>query len=217
MGGETDILKKSTKRWKPAAKKDLLQRPAKVRDLRVCPFSLRQTLSRMIAVQYLQNLHLNNLYTLYNNWRQNYSFYKKRSAQWHSKWQYKLWNQLNPVPFRPMRLSNPKLVHSIMPLSLFLPRSHYDLYLIDFHYLYIFFPCIFYSVFCFRTWHFLLSDLPLLLSLSRSALFSGLGFWNACYRHVSFLHCKCLRTHTHYWWYSAYGFLICNRDVFTRQ
>ncbi len=30
----------------------------------------------MIAVQYLQNLHLNNLYTLYNNWRQNYSFTK---------------------------------------------------------------------------------------------------------------------------------------------
>lgn len=36
------------------------------------------------------------LYTLYNNWRQNYSFYKKRSAQWHSKWQCKLWNQLTP-------------------------------------------------------------------------------------------------------------------------
>lgn len=56
------------------------------------------------------------------------------------------------------------------------------------------------------------------------ALFSGLGrlrngggFRTACYRHVSFLHCKCLRTHKHYWWYFAYGFLICNRDVFTRQ
>lgn len=80
---------------------------------------------------------------------------------------------LNHVPFRLKCHSNPKLVHSIMPLSL--PHSHFDLYFIDFHFLYIFFPCIFYSLFCFRTWLFPLSDLLLLLSLSHSAPFSGFG------------------------------------------
>lgn len=152
MGGETDIGEKVKSGEKQLQKKmrTSVKNVSKSIWVCVCPFHPLQMLTgctnpSMIAVQYLQNLHLNNLYTLYNNWRQNYSFYKKQSAQWHSKWQCKLCQTSQSCSLQaktPFRAEVGPQSHA--SLSFLLPCSHFDLCFIDFHFLYI--SCIQYSV-----------------------------------------------------------------------
>lgn len=105
MGGETDILKKVKSGEKQLQKRMRTSVKNASKSTWVCVFVLFVRAKRSQDAQTLPWLQFNiykiciwttYLYTLYNNWRQNYSFYKKRSAQWHSKWQCKLWNQLTP-------------------------------------------------------------------------------------------------------------------------
>lgn len=160
----------------------------------VCPFHPRHTLAgrsnpAINAVQYLQNLHLKNLYTLYNKLRQNYSFYKKLSPNgipYNSTLSESKCHNFKPLnvnmfPLRLICISNLKLVHSILSLShsLALSFSHrhtFGSYFIDFPFLYIFFWCTFsfiqYSVSGLLS--LFLSDLQLLLSLAH-ILFLSFG------------------------------------------
>lgn len=121
MGGETDILKKSKKRWKTAAKKDLLNASESpwvcVFVLLVCAkrsqddcssISTKSAFEQLIYTVQQLTSKLQLLQKTIRPMAFKMTVQALKSA--HAK-------HLNPVPFRPIRLSNPKLVHSIMPLS----------------------------------------------------------------------------------------------------
>lgn len=208
----------------------------------VCPFHPRHTLAgrsnpAINAVQYLQNLHLKNLYTLYNKLRQNYSFYKKLSPNgipYNSTLSESKCHNFKPLnvnmfPLRLICISNLKLVHSILSLShslarsLFLSQTHiwviFYWFPFSLHFLLVY--IFFYSVFCFRP-SLSLSLWLTVIAFSRS--YSVSLFWTVRYRHVSFLHCMCLWTQKHISHQRLimtccilYGFLICNHDIFVRH
>ncbi len=192
--------------------------PAKVRDLRVCPFSLRQTLAGWLQF----NIYKICIWTTYIHCTtidvKITAFTKNDPPNGIQNDKYKLWNQLNPVPFRPMRLSNPKLVHSITPLSLSFSLALILIYIWLIFTIFTFsFPASFiqYSVSglgisFFLTCRYCFRSLVPLFSLVWVFEMHATDMCHSCIVSACW-------THTHYWWYSAYGFLICNRDVFTRQ
>lgn len=178
-----------------------------------CPFHPRQTLAgrnnpAINAVQYLQNLHLKNLYIhCTTNYVKITAFTKNYRPMAFVTTVHSL--KANVTTLNPLRQHVPfktylhfqfkigpqySLTHSLALSLSFSHRHAFGSYFIDFPFLYIFFWCTF-SFIPYSVSGLLLLSLSLWLTvIAFSRSYSVSLFWTVRYRLVSFLHCMCLWT-----------------------